>query len=100
MKFTIKREKWRCGIDGIHKNGKGKTKLINQKEYKCCLGFIAEQCGIEHEKIRNISDPIDIKDEKDLKKISNILVQKEYTIHTKTKLASKAMYINDNTDTI
>lgn len=41
--IVIKKSKWRRGGATNYKNGK--TKLLNEQGFKCCLGFAARQLG-------------------------------------------------------
>lgn len=45
--ITIDRSKWRTGMDGPNKTGNGETYLCNYERYMCCLGFVAEQQGVD-----------------------------------------------------
>jgi hypothetical protein len=62
-KFRIRRKKWRCGDDsnpGVNSHGTGKTRLLNEDGYMCCLGQCATQVGVRRDKIMEKPTPEDI----------------------------------------
>lgn len=67
MEFVVDRSKWRSGgvIGAPYVTGKGITLLLNSEGFQCCLGFVCEQLGIERERLRGQTFPMDLKVEKD-----------------------------------
>ncbi len=60
MKFTLDAAKWRCGAnrkngEEVIRLGRGDTSLLNEKGYQCCVGQFAEQCGIEKDRLLDVS---------------------------------------------
>ena len=45
--LTIDRSKWRTGENGPNQTGLGRTKLKNERGFKCCLGFECERIGAD-----------------------------------------------------
>lgn len=56
---TVDRSKWRCGAYGPShwEHGKGRTALLNEQGYMCCLGFACEQLGVERHALLNTASP-------------------------------------------
>lgn len=48
MKFTVDRRTWYRG------KGSSSSVLLNDDDMRCCIGFVAEQCGIPDEKLANL----------------------------------------------
>jgi hypothetical protein len=62
MKLTIDRSEWRCGGDSYNKRtNQGNTQLLGYKGMKCCLGFLALECGFSENQINNISNPCNLR---------------------------------------
>lgn len=53
--FVVAREKWMRG-------GSSDTALLTLDGMRCCLGFVAAQCGIADDRITTIAEPLDIDD--------------------------------------
>lgn len=51
--IIIDRATWRCGGEGIegYANGQGKTYLLNQEGFMCCLGQYSKLNGIPNESL-------------------------------------------------
>jgi hypothetical protein len=51
-KFTIDRATWRHG----HQTDDdfGSTALLNEQGMQCCIGFLAESCGVSRKALRNV----------------------------------------------
>jgi hypothetical protein len=61
-KLVLDYSKWRCGDDDEYVMlGKGKTKLLNDRGFMCCLGQWALQEGATEEMIKDKDEPLDIK---------------------------------------
>jgi hypothetical protein len=54
--FTVDRAKWVSGGDE-HAVGKGKSALVNKNGFRCCLGFVANQCGVRLKDMLNVPMP-------------------------------------------
>lgn len=89
-KFVIDRSKWRTGDDSINRTGKGKTQLLNEQKYMCCLGMYCEQLGIDRQKLVFVGSPealeIDIP----------LLTYKSEGEYRNTLFALAAIEINDD----
>ena len=48
-KFKVKRSEWNRGVVGA-------SELLNDAG-RCCLGFVAQQCGVPDEHMRNVASP-------------------------------------------
>lgn len=98
MKFTVNRNKWRCGGRGANLHGKGRTELLNTEEYMCCLGFCMEQEGFSQEDLERFCYPracagwSDKKDSYFFRE--NIKYGEKYYIDS--DLSKKAYRINDD----
>lgn len=44
--YTIDRAAWRCG-GSVLNAAFGQTHLLNERGFKCCLGFVCEQDGVK-----------------------------------------------------
>ena len=99
MEFTIYRKSWRRG--GTN-NGKivggvkqlGDTKLLNTCNMFCCLGMIEVQMGVDPEHLIGIGCPEDV--EEDHYPEIKLLVKRDFGALADTKLATKAININDD----
>lgn len=95
MRFAVQRHKWRCGGDGPSAHGFGTTYLLNDEGYRCCLGFVAQQCGHTDSQIRRLGEPCEDRE------LSEVLVTEVYdqsnecTKVVNSALADKAVSIND-----
>lgn len=99
MKFVVDRSKWRNGGTGEDfniSNKYGDTALLNQEGYRCCLGFVCNQLGVEDGMLEDIGQPDDI----DLNDINNIdlstLVRIYDGAYELSELSERAITINDN----
>ena len=94
--FTVDRSKWRCGGStnevSPNKVGKGVTMLKNPQGYKCCLGFCAEQLGIDIPDFAAEPQELECEDE-------NCLIRFEDGCIENSDLSEDAMSINDAEDT-
>ena len=50
MEFVVSRKTWFRG------HGSDESKLLRTDGTRCCIGFVAEQCGIPDEIIKNVAD--------------------------------------------
>ena len=98
MKFTIPRNKWR----NSH-HGKGTTLLLNREGYQCCLGFCAEQLGIEHKTLLNKSNPYSLIAWCNYFDTNRIFVtgvtvdaKQGFSMEAHTPLTNRAITINDS----
>jgi len=97
MKFTIDYSKWRAGGDQINDSqiGEGKTGLLNEQGYMCCLGQISLQVGekITEDDIINTFTPgaVDFSIP-----LLNQVDPVEIKGYRSTDLACSAMAINDS----
>jgi hypothetical protein len=90
-KVVVDRSKWRFG--GDIKNVKyGWTMLLNERGFKCCLGFAIQQLeGVPEHEMLNLKDPADLnKRMKDL----TILIGPESIVNS--GLSNELMMLNDN----
>lgn len=88
-KIVIDRSKWRTGYHSENATGKGCfTKLLNQKGFKCCLGFITQQ--ITKKGILGIAEPGDCKFS------IPCLNEKGEEFYHNTVLSEEAITINDS----
>lgn len=83
MKFTIKRDKWLRGPD---------DSVLFDGKNMCCLGFVAEQCGVKKKEMRSLGDPSQIS-ESVADVLRGILVRGNMENNA---LTSKAIEINDD----
>lgn len=89
-KLILDFARWRSGNEGKYKVGEGNTKLLNKQGYSCCLGlFSAQLC---EEKIL----PEDILDKFTPAQLGKEIPLLTTTIGSNSRLAYKAMQINDN----
>lgn len=84
-KFTIERSTWRAGKYGDYQVGAGRTELLNDQGYMCCLGQVLLQSGLAEHQIKNKETPYGTR-------IENFLC----TGINNTRLAIDAMEINDD----
>jgi len=81
-KFVVDRSTWNNG-----RHGKGLAELLNKKGYRCCLGFVASQCGVSDEKLLKVLQP----------KYLKAWIRPLTDLHFKeTELSKIAMDINDS----
>lgn len=90
MQFVIDRSTWRCGGESRDKHGKGRTSLLNNDGYMCCLGQVCQQLGQMN--ILNIDAPSILEIE------IEPLTIKEGNYTSDTELSDLAMSINDNSE--
>ena len=102
MKFSINRKTWRCGgnlrISPTNTHGKGKTKLLNDCDYMCCLGHFCLNLGLEKKELLNVGNPFALKKHVDG---LNYPIGEDYdkgfsTEYIATIFTEKAIAINDN----
>jgi hypothetical protein len=93
VNFTIDYAKWRCGGDGPNKLGDGRTALLNDKGFMCCLGQVSLQLGLTTRQIFGKYAPVNVM-------VENILCERLTSgVFASSALAGDAMKINDNTET-
>ena len=90
--IIIKLSKWRCGDYGFDSMGEGKTFLLNNQGYKCCLGFACQQIGYKG-LIRGMEQPSSIT--KSLDKL-NVKINRSY--FKNSDFSESAIRINDSED--
>ncbi len=83
--IIIDRSKWRTAT-----HGEGRTQLLNEEGYKCCLGFICQQ--VSRRKISENSYPCQI--DRPVKGLS--YKSNAFNKILDTELTSEAIAINDN----
>lgn len=89
-KVTIDRSKWRTGIDRGIATGQGRTGLLNDEGYQCCLGFICEAAGASRNELLISVMPCDLD-----KPVDGLSQQFDSGWHRGTLLSSDAVDIND-----
>lgn len=57
MNFILDCQTWRCGRDygGNFQMGIGRTTLLNDEGFSCCVGQFMQQCGVPRENLLNVS---------------------------------------------
>lgn len=88
--LTLDYSKWRCGDNDINRLGEGKTLLLNDRGYMCCLGQFSLQFGCSKTEIKGVSFPYGLG-----KRIP--LLTDHSGSHT--EFSRKAVSINDNLET-
>jgi len=99
ISFIIDCGDWRCGDDADDPAvflGTGATQLLNRNGCMCCLGQIAQQCGVPIDSLLCQSSPCDLDGQWD--KIPFLVTDGVYEAYRNSVLASSAMYINDNAE--
>lgn len=96
MKTLILDEsKWRCGSDSKSlkiRRGRGETRLLNKEGYMCCLG----QFSLQLNKNLRKEDIFHLFWTEDIEKKVPLLNKKCNSYICSTKLAEKAIMINDS----
>jgi 3-methyladenine DNA glycosylase Mpg len=93
--FVVQRSKWLRGTRGRD------TYLFDDHGARCCLGFVASQCGVADSVLLNVAPPRDIKPFEVLQQLDGLLTRpaREYVRDwTDSALADDAMRINDDAD--
>jgi len=97
-KLILDYSKWRCGGDGdgINVKGKGRTSLLNEYGFSCCLGQFEQQMGVPIDRLLHRLDPCDLH----LHGL-NFLIEElpETRGFVNSKLSGDCIDINDNKDT-
>lgn len=92
-KLVLDYSKWRSGLEGYNKLGKGETRLKNEQGFMCCLGQWCEQIGGPEINLMNITTPTNL----------NVLVDpfnyRDGIGFSSSRLSIKAMQINDDVRT-
>ena len=102
MKFRIDRSKWRSGgaiNAGKETVGLGKTKMLNEQGFMCCLGQCCKQMGLTDRQLENAFYPSGCGWNKDKVEDDNPFVTvygKEVRYLADTRLSSAAWEINDS----
>lgn len=60
-KLILDYSKWRCGEGGAYPVGNGKTQLLNNEGFMCCLGMWSLQCGAQIDELLNKGEPNELK---------------------------------------
>jgi hypothetical protein len=102
IKVVIDRAKWRTGQNGFNATGKGKTMLLNQEGYMCCLGFCCKAAGVKSEDLLDVLTPERLSSARKID-ISNtgltvpsISSISNKSIPVNSRLAREAIHINDH----
>jgi hypothetical protein len=103
-KLIIDRSKWRTGGDNIPNTGIGKTRLLNEEGYMCCLGFACEQSGVPKDVLLNVASPSCLSEESEefiheydeALLNSKLLSQEGKGFFINSDLSDDAMNINDS----
>ncbi len=103
-KLIIDRARWRTGGDNIPNTGIGKTRLLNEEGYMCCLGFACEQSGVPKDVILDKASPSCISEESEeftheydeALLNSRLLSQNVKGFFINSDLSETAMNINDS----
>ena len=99
MRFVIDRSKWKTAT-----HGEGQTYLLNESEYRCCLGFLCQRIGFSDDEILGIGRPAKIRTARDhlyeypfneLVQVSGLIMDSERQFIS-GDLAVAAVRINDN----
>lgn len=93
--LTLDIKTWRCGGEGENRLGDGKTLLLNNKGFMCCLGQFSLQLNstLKPENILDKAEPNDLSYE-----IPSLTEERDERFKN-TFLSTKAMEINDDVDT-
>ena len=104
LDVVIDRSKWRTGADGEFATGKGKTSLLNDEGFMCCLGFVCKAAGVPDDNILSISLPSATRDlsiyESDIPNELLPTSKRNQDAKPCEYLASDAVSINDNYNTL
>jgi hypothetical protein len=93
--FTLDYSKWRSGVNGENKVGKGVTQLCNTSGFMCCLGQMVIQQGVQKIELTYHSCPSQL-----LLYIPVLTLKNKLDgYHRDTKFSSEAININDDTIT-
>lgn len=95
--YTLDVAKWRCGGDGPNRLGEGKTRMLNNEGFSCCLGQFAKQVGVA-DYLLGWGTPGDVANAKG-NIYDPIFVHEDKGLTENTTLARLLMAINDNEDT-
>lgn len=99
MKFTVKLSRWRTGDVGPERTGKGKTRLLNDEGFMCCLGFACLSQNMNKKDIKNIPVPIEVSTTIN-KSIQGLTTCKgPLKKYSSTVFTHKAIKINDDSRT-
>lgn len=100
MKLILDYSRWRCGLYGNHKLGRGNTQLKNPEGFYCCLGLFTPQLtpSVTEEDILEMATPEGIS-HKIEKEVPELTERNEEFEWRNTKLAVRAISINDNEET-
>ena len=98
MEYILDVAKWRCGSQGPFMLGEGRTLMLNEEGYMCCLGQFAAQKGVGLDRLLDKGSPAYLKSMYDE---SFCIVP--YGYHPddtfNTDLAASLMSVNDNDTT-
>lgn len=96
--LTLDYSKWRAGGNGLCKDtviGQGRTKLLNEQGFMCCLGQFALQCDLKDVDIYGKEDPSELK--RYFADFNYIYEHREN--YSNTALSDTLMSINDDSTT-
>ena len=91
MKFVVKRSKWVVNEDG---SLFGDSRLLNEEDKMCCLGFCCRQLGATEDEIKGMNLPHRLKDAGE--RFPMFAVARRRKVHLASSLAQKASRINDD----
>jgi len=96
--YIIDRSKWRNGGISPKAKGLGYTRLLNSKNFMCCLGQCLRQ---DHEDLNllNLCYPENTNMSEEAINTSPFVYMKNLDISFDSKLSTRAMMINDDTKT-
>jgi len=93
--FIIDRSKWRAGgLYAANANciGRGNTEMLNVEGFMCCLGQIADQCGVAKKHLLCASSPEIVRMELEFHN-SKVPAKFKFLLG---KIGDDAIHINDN----
>ena len=98
MNFVIDRAAWICGNPSENEvpencHGNGKARLLNAEAFQCCLGQVAEQCGVPKMALAECPSPKSIPAWHQTALLKMIMLQGS---DKNSELTMKAMKVNDD----
>lgn len=91
--LILKKETWRCGGDGIYRNGEGETALRNDQGFMCCLGQFSIQMDpdVSEQDIIDVGEPFELSNSFGLEDLVHDGMNSELSVN--------AININDDENT-
>jgi hypothetical protein len=93
IKVVIDRAKWRTGAGGAHESGIGRTQLLNDSGFQCCLGFCV-RAAVPNANILGVHMPAGLAGSIPELSEPNLISRSNYSKNT--VLANRAATINDD----